>query len=362
MKKVLVVICTSFVSYGGLATVMMNYYRAMDKTEMQIDFASTNEVSDELQKELRKKNSKYYCLGNRKKSPVMYFQKLYGVLKRNQYDVIHINGNSATMAVELAAAKMAHVPKRIAHVHNSRNLHTKLNMLLYPIMEKLITDRVAVSLESGQKLYKNKEFRMLNNAIDCQHFQYNPSVREKYRKELGYKNDSLVIGTLGKINKQKNHQFLIKVFSEVVKSNPNARLLLVGDGELREAIEQDIRKYGLEEFVLLLGMRNDVPELLSVMDLFAFPSLYEGLSLALLQAQASGLPCLVSNTISPEGCISDYCQMLSIDSIDGWVEAILRFEDMERDLASDRSRESLAKAGFDIETQSEVLRKVYLDS
>lgn len=185
MVRILVVITTSFVPYGGLASVMMNFYRAIDKTRFHIDFASTNlELNPKLALELKQNGSKYYGLGNRKKFIINYAKSLDRVLKNGKYDVIHVNSNSATATLELLVAYKNGIQKRIVHNHTSICDHKILNNLLKPVFNKLYTDAVACSDKAGKWLFTNNNFRVLNNGINADKFAFNASnrtfVRDKW--------------------------------------------------------------------------------------------------------------------------------------------------------------------------------------
>ena len=269
MKKVLVVITTAFVPTGGLATVMMNYYCQMDKANLQIDFASTNEAPDVLVNELAQNGSRYFCLGKRKHI-LQYFIRLYLCCKG--YDVIHVNGNSATATIELLAARLAGVKMRIAHNHTTKTEHPILHRVLLPIFRRSYTIGLACSEDAGNWLFGKGKFKVLKNAIDVDKYQYNPANRARFRDEFQIPQDAIVIGHVGKYNTPKNHFKLLEVFAEYHKRHEGAFLVCVGYGPLRRHIEERIAELGLERNVILTGERTDIPELLSIMDVFVFTS------------------------------------------------------------------------------------------
>ena len=247
MVKVLVIITTAFVPYGGLTTVAMNYYRHIDKTRFHIDFASTNKVLDsKLSAELEQNESKYYCLGNRKKDIFSYARKLNQVIKDSSYDVIHVNSNSATAAMELWIAKKNGVQKRIVHNHTSICDHKILNNLMKPFFDRLYTDTVACSVKAGEWLFGKVQFHVLNNGIDAEHYRYDQQKRREIRDKYGINESTVVIGHLGKIYKPKNHHYIVEIFDKYHKMNSNSCLFLVGDGEMRGEIEEDVRQRKLE--------------------------------------------------------------------------------------------------------------------
>ena len=216
MRKILIVITTGFVPYGGLTTVMMNYYRAMDKTSLQIDFASTNEPPKELLDELKANGSHYFNLGNRKKRLPRYLKNLKDVLKNNHYDIIHVNGNSTTMTIELLAAYTAGIKRRIAHVHNTTCDHMALNKLLTPIFKHCYTDACACSQKAGEWMFSNGKYEVLNNAIDLKRYCFDSNQCEKVREQYNILATDKVIGHVGKMVRQKNYEFILDVFEEML--------------------------------------------------------------------------------------------------------------------------------------------------
>lgn len=359
MKKVLVVITTAFVPYGGLTTVMMNYYRVMKKSDLQIDFASKNEIGKELTFEIAHHHSHYIQLPRRDKNYFKYFVSLLKLAKG--YDIIHIHGNSATTTIELLAAKLAGVSKRIIHIHNSQCTHVHIHRMLMPLFRRLYTDAIACSELAGDWIFGKNNFLVLNNAIDTQKFAYNASVREQLQLELGLSDNELIIGHVGKLIEQKNHRFLIEVFEKVNLRHSNSKLVLVGDGVLRKELEAIIREKCLQNKVILLGMRDDIYMLLQVMDIFVFPSLWEGLPLSLLEAQAAGLPCFASDEITNEVCLTNLVSMYSLkNSSEKWADEILRINISDRRENSINACNVLKDKKYDNQVVGNDLRKIYL--
>lgn len=296
--KVLMVITTSYVSYGGLTTVAMNYFRNINRDAFEIDFASINDCSKSFDKELRDSGSRYYKLPHRTKSPISYMRVLYKVCR--DYDVIHVHGNSATTVLELLPAKLTGVKKRIIHIHNTKSEHTILHSLLSPLMKYLMTDAVACSDAAGKWIFTDSNFKVLNNAIDLTKYSYSNELRFHMREKYRIDENMLAIGHVGKFVEQKNHMFLIDIFKKIVQKNSRVKLMLVGDGGMRNKIEEKIKTEGLESQVILCGIQDNISRFLSVMDIIVFPSLWKGLPLSLLESQANGLPCVASDVITSE--------------------------------------------------------------
>lgn len=362
MVRILVVITTSFVPYGGLASVMMNFYRAIDKTRFHIDFASTNlELNPKLALELKQNGSKYYGLGNRKKFIINYAKSLDRVLKNGKYDVIHVNSNSATATLELLVAYKNGIQKRIVHNHTSICDHKILNNLLKPVFNKLYTDAVACSDKAGKWLFTNNDFRVLNNGINADKFAFNASNRTFVRDKYHIDDSKVVLGHVGKIYKPKNHLYLINVFNQYLKRNNNAILLLVGDGVMRKKVETEVKSLGIECNVIFAGMQTNVEAYLSAMDYFVFPSIWEGMPLSVIEAQAAGLNCFISDTIDSDVIVTKDVTSLPIIEVDEvWSSVIPTNLPENREARSKENIARIKEAFFDSNACCKVLEKIYL--
>lgn len=358
MHKILVVITTGFVPWGGLTTVMMNYYRAMDKTGMRIDFVSCNAAPSSLIDELSLNGSWYIQLSDRKKHTVRYVRDLCKILRHEQYDVIHIHGNSATMLIELLPAWILGIKRRIVHVHTTKNSHRLAHAAMKVPMNLLANMRLAVSEEAGHYLYVSRKFTIMRNAIDTARYQFNHDSRLRCRREWGISDSAYVIGTVGKMYEPKNQIFLVEVFAKVLDRLPDAKLLLVGDGILRRKIEDRIKVLGIENACILTGMQEDAADFLCAMDCFVFPSIWEGLPLALLEAQANGLPCVVSDTVAKEAAMLDNIKFLHLDDFGGWIDELLYKSNAERE-DNEVVQKKFAEKGYDITINANVLRECY---
>ncbi len=359
MKKILIIITTEYVLYGGLTTVMMNYYRAMDKADLKIDFASTNIPDRILLEELGKNGSKYFYLGNRKKKLFRYLSRLNYLLKNNRYDVVHVNGNSSTMMLEMAAAKKHNVSVRIAQTHTTCSSYPLLNRLLRRGLKRTYSKAVAVSQKAGKCLYGQDDFLVLSNAIDVDKYRFDETTRMTLRQQLGIR-EKFVIGHVGKIYEPKNHMFLLKIFSELRKIRDDACLILVGGGPMEAEIKEECRRLGIEDDVIFAGMRLDVENFLQAMDVFVFPSLWEGMPLALLEAQASGLRCIVSSEVAEEAkCLESFVFKNLSDGAASWAEEINR--PLSTNLTRRAALQCLTDKGFNIHFEAVKLRKLYLE-
>lgn len=358
MRKVLIVITTAYLPTGGLAGVVMNYYRKIDMNNLQIDIASTNEAPDMLVNELAQNGSRYYCLGKRL-HVLSYIFHLYKLCKG--YDVIHVNGNSATTVIEHLAAKMAGVKKRINHNHTSIPDHKTTSDILYPLFNKLVTDKVACSDLAGNWLYGAGNYLLLRNAVDVEKYKYSQEKRQYVRKRFGISDDCTVLGHVGKIYKPKNHPYLIRIFAEYRKLIPNSKLLLVGDGVMRQEVETLVDELDLSSFVIFAGLRTDIPEMLQAIDYFVFPSIWEGMPLSVLEALSSGITCIISDHITKDVMIGSHIHSMAIEKEPmEWAKYINEYQLPMRMDACKESANAITEAGYNIKTEAGKLREIYL--
>lgn len=295
--KVLIV-CTVPFDTNGIVSVIMNYYGNMKNSEIQFDFAVHSAVNDTYKKMIEKNHDRVIVFPNRKKQSVSYIRKLRKLLKKENYDIMHVHGNSAMMEIELFAAQGLDV-KKIVHAHNTQCTYQVFHKLLYKKFMKSYDYALACSTAAGEWLYKNAHFRIFNNAIHAEKFTYSPQVREEVREELGLKQE-LVLGHVGLFVRAKNHRFMLAVLKELLKQEENVILLLIGDGELKREIEELSEQMGIKEHIKFLGKSQRVPEYMQAMDIFIMPSFHEGLPLVGIEAQAAGLPCVFSEQVTRE--------------------------------------------------------------
>lgn len=268
----------------------------------------------------------------------------------------------------LFAAKCAGVPVRIAHSHSTTNKKEKkknlMKQVLRPFSKVFATDYMCCSELAGRWLFGNKEYDkgnvyLLNNAIDLDKFKYNDSLRKKKRKEFGIKDNTLVIGHIGRFVAQKNHDFLIDIFNEIHKKNNNSILLLAGQGPLMEDIKNKVKELNLDDNVKFLGQRNDANELYQAFDVFLLPSLYEGLPVVGVEAQAAGLLCYLSDDMTKETKVLDITKFMSLNNTpEEWADNIL--DDVKKYKRIDTSKEMTAK-NFNIKEEAKKLEEYYLN-
>ena len=259
-----------------------------------------------------------------------YLKALEELFRKKHYRIVHSNVNTLSV-FSLYAAKKAGVPVRISHSHSTSNpKEWKRNIIkniLRPFSKKYATDYFACSELAGRYLFGDKTFdqgkvKIIHNAIDLDKFKFDPDARKKLRKELGIDDKTIVIGHVGRFVQTKNHHFLVYAFKKYHNKNPNTKLLLIGTGPLEEKIKAQVKKHNLEDSVLFLGQRNDTNKLYSVMDIFCLPSLYEGLPVAGIEAQAAGLPCVYSDKVTIEADAANNTYYASIKNIYSYLQTL----------------------------------------
>ena len=348
---------------GGVEAVVMNYYRNIDKEKIQFDFICDSDSTDIPYKEIEDLGGKVILVPPYQKI-FKYHKELKRVLKEGNYKIVHSHINTLSV-FSLYAAKKAGVPVRIAHSHSTTNKKEwKKNLLkqvLRPLAKKYATHYFACTEHAGRWMFKDKEVNkgnvyILNNAIDLDKYKYSKKTRDKKREELGIKENAFVIGHIGRFMPVKNHQFILDVFNEIHKENKNAILLLAGKGPLLEEMKGKVKELKLTRYVKFLGQRNDVNELYQAFDAFIFPSLYEGLGMVAIEAQVSGLPCVVSTEVPSIVKVTDCLEFLELeDTVNTWKNVLLDKTNEKR-----KSHiEEVRKAGYDIKEEVTKLEKKY---
>ncbi|MBR4830300.1 MAG: glycosyltransferase family 1 protein [Bacilli bacterium] len=361
MKKVLVVGFTE--NPGGIENVVMNYYRNFDRKEVQLDFLySTDSIA--FEKEINDMGGKTYHICSKHSNMFKHKKELKEFFKEhaNEYSSIWVNFCNITNLDYFKLAKKYGINKRIIHAHNSQNMGSKLKGILHKINKLFIasyaTDYWSCSDDASDWFYTKKirdKVLVVKNSIDLDRFKYDSNTDKKYRKELNTEN-KFVIGNVGRLHFQKNQMFLLDVFNEIKKVEPNAELLLVGEGEDREKITNKINELGLNDSVQMLGARDDVPALMSSMDVFLFPSVFEGLGLVLVEAEAIGLPIVAaSDDIPHEVKMSSNFTFVSLnDSLDKWRDEVLKFKNTKKE----DNTKSLQENGYDIKLEVKKIQEL----
>lgn len=359
---------------GGIETFVMNCYRELRKKDIVFDFINYFD-RDKVQfheEEVIKYGSKIYKTGsmNYKNPLIRHIHKcksLYKFLKFNKYDTIHIHASDSISLEDAIIAKLAGVKKIIVHAHNTNiNKSDKLYIIkkmfhncvkrywAYAATDYFACSEVAAEWLFSKELIESKSIKIINNAINPLEYKFNDEIRKNIRKKLNIE-DKFVIGHIGRFTYQKNHEFLIEIFSELIKVVPNSTLLLIGSGELEEKIKNKVEEYNLSECVIFYGVSNECSVLMQAMDVFILPSHFEGLPLVGIEAQASGLKVISSNNVSKQMKITDNVKYIELTKpIQYWIDEIKGEYNRKKDMS-----QKIEKAGYGIVGVSKTLAEYY---
>lgn len=356
---------------GGIETYLIEQFRHLDKSKIDYDFVNiTGEYSICYEDEILASGSKIFKVVSRHKNPLLHYWQWFNILLQNKgvYDVIVLNTNSLEYVFPLVLGKIFGIPVRVIHSHNSgfENKQGLARRLLVGMNKKLLAWsanlRFACSQFAGQWMFKDNPYHVIYNAIDIHKYDADPIVREETRNALGLRTE-LTLLHVGRFSYQKNHSFLLDIFKEVHRIQPDSVLLLVGDtteeSEFLTEVKRKIKAYGLENVVRLLGRRDDVNKIMQAADVLVMPSFFEGLTVVGIEAQASDLPLLLSDTVTKELGLLPSTQFISLEAgPTAWAKAIVNSKQHNR-----QSRyEELKAAGYDIGNETERVEKLLIDA
>lgn len=358
---------------GGIETLIMNIYRNIDRNVVQFDFLTHKGSGGIYEDEIRSLGGKIYEMPVLKRGGKTNYFKIFSYRKalksffkeHPEYKIIHGHmTNTATIYMPIAK-KYGKVEVCIAHSHQSEKtpgLSGVVTNILQKRLPKVATDYFACSEKAAEWIYPKSyieegKVHVLKNGVDVNKFTFNPEVRKAVRDELGI-NDKYVVGNVARFKEQKNHTFLVEIFKAFHDIVPDSVLLLVGDGELRKDIEEKTTKLGIRDSVRFMGIRNDVYELMQGMDMFLLPSLFEGLPVAGVEAQATGLPMITSTEVTTESDITGNCKFIPLSSSPAeWAEEMVQFKNtfIRKDMT-----EYINENGFNIINTANWLTDFYI--
>ena len=348
----------------------MNYYRNIDKDKIQFHFLCDEDSTNIPYEEIEKMGGKVIIIPPYQRL-FEYQKELYRIFKENNYKIVH--SHISTLSVfPLRIAKKAGVPIRIAHSHSTSNKKEwKRNLIkniLRPFSKLYANQFFACSELSGrwlfgEKAFKNDKIKIINNAIDLEKFKFNKEKRNEIRKKLKIDENIILVGHIGRFVTQKNHEFLIDVFNEIIKKrkqeNFDSKLILIGQGNLKENIIEKIKYLGLQDYVIFTGQTTNVSDYYNAMDIFVLPSLYEGLPVVGIEAQANGLLCEFSTDMTKETKVLNTTKFISLkETAKKWAEIIL--EDY-KNFKRKNSFDEMTKKNFNIKEEAKKLEKYYIN-
>lgn len=354
--------CVNNMHRAGLETMIMNYYRSVDRSRIQFDFLTHRPFRSDYDDEIEAMGGKvYYAPRLTPQNYPAYFSFMKKFYKEHpEYKIVHSHIDSMSY-LPLLAAKKAGVPIRIAHSHSTKidkDFKYPLKQLFRSRMGKVATDYVACGKDAGKFLFKKDDVLVIPNAVQADGFLFNSSTRDAMRKELDL-GDRFTVGHVGRFTYAKNHPFLIEIFSEILKIKPNALLLLVGTGELEETVKAKVEEMGVSHAVRFLGVRSDVTAINQALDAFVMPSFFEGVPVVGVEAQFADLPCFFSTAVTREVEFSKKCYFTDLGcSAKEWAELIVKESNQKREAkAYEDSRYRVTNAVQILEKHYEELLK-----
>lgn len=346
---------------GGLETMIMNYYRNIDRNKVQFDFLVHRDFEADYDKEILKLGGRIYHISRLIPWSRKYKKELeIFFMQHKEYEIVHVHQDCLS-SIALKCAEKQGIQIRIAHSHTANAVKD----LKYPIKEyykkkipKYATHLLACGSKAGEWMFPGKKYTIVKNAIDLENYRYSKDISFEVKKKFRLEK-SLVVGHVGNFTRAKNHDFLIEIFKEIYEATPNAKLLLVGGGNGMDMIKEKVISMGLEKQVVFSGVRDDVNKMMQAMDVFVFPSLYEGLPVTLIEAQAAGIPCVISDRISKECIVTN--GLVSVMKLDEspkkWAEVIINKSEITKKSHNDE----IAACGYDIKNEAEKLVEFYFN-
>ncbi len=349
---------------GGTESLIMNWYRNIDRTKIQFDFLVRSPDNNYLE-EITALGGRVFYTASFPKHFVRNYQETKAVLAKKEWDVIHVHGNAAMYMLPLRLAKNLSYTHRIMHSHSIKaqnNVFSLIHNLDRTKLPAFATQYLACSAAAGKWMFADHAFTLSRNAIDVDSYRFVAEVRTKTRKNLGIEN-KFVVGHVGRFAAPKNHAFLLNVFAEMKRDCPESILMLIGDGELETTIKAKAEQLGIADSILFMGRRSNVGELMSAMDIFVLPSLYEGLGIVLVEAQCNGLPCVVSQEAYNEE-VNVYPDRVSVLPLscgaEAWAAHILSKASIQVNRNVDL--DILRECGYDMKTEITKLEELYLQA
>jgi len=350
---------------GGVERMLFNYYRVMNRNQIQFDFIVHSEEKGLLEDHFIQMNSTIFRIPTRQQSLIKNFALTKRIIKRGNYDAIHVHLDMMSI-IPLFLAMIFGIKIRIAHSHMAtkpKGLLGRFKNKVFSFLIKAFANKLfACGIDAGISRYglttiKSNKVKVINNAIQISDYKFDESIRQVIRDEYQIENNEILIGHVGRFTQQKNHEFIINLFKKIYETNKRTKLMLVGNGELEDEIKLKVEKMGLGNNIIFCGIRDDVNKLMQAMDILILPSKYEGLPVVLVEAQCSGLSCLVSDTITKEVNVTGRIKYLSLNSeIKDWVNTAFEMLKTNNRL-NNKSYVDIKNAGYDIE-----IEKIHLEN
>lgn len=358
----ILIVNTATTRRNGITSVIFNLLESIPKVDLQIRYVAKNQPDEEYRQRIERLGGELVVIPREIKHPLRYVRQLAKAARG--CDAIHAHGNSATLVLEMMAAKMAGVPLRIAHSHSSSCSMLMIHKVMGPLFRRLCNGRLACSKVAGKWLFGKRQFDVVNNGVNTETFKFDAEKRASIRKELGLQDSEILVGHVGNFNYAKNHPFICDVFAAYHKLNPNSRLILIGAGETMVDFKSRISSAGIEESVIFTGSVPNAADYISAIDVILMPSIYEGLPLTLVEEQANGLNCLVSDAITRDADLTGNLHYMSLDKgAEEWAKRLSQLAEKtkteSRKKTSAEAIERIKAGGFDIRTEAANLLSYY---
>lgn len=358
MNKIKILLTGMSDNLGGIETYIYNLYKNADKEKFEFSFLVFDYGKKVCyEKELEKKGVKFYKITPRTKNYFKFLKDLKEVYKNNKFDYIHFNLMDFSCFERITYANKYSKAKIIIHSHCGSSNYLKGNHLRTAILNKLGKYKIrkipyiraACGKQAGEYMFGLEEYLIFNNGIDLEKFKYNQASRQQIRSGLNIKNDTIVIGLIAAFLPVKNHSFLIEIFSEIIKQKKNYKLVLIGIGPTQDKIKHKVKELNIEEKVLFLGKRTDVDKIYSALDIYLMPSISEGLSISLLEAQVNGLKCYTSSEVDKNSNITGNVEFISLkNTAKEWANIIINSNNKrDKDVVKKVSEEYNAKKSYE---------------
>ena len=365
MKRLLCII--SSMNAGGAETFIMKLYRKLDRSKYQIDFCVNRKEECFYDNEIKTLGGQIYKIPSKSENIHLFKEGLSAIVKNNHYEYVLRITSNAMGFYDLKIAKASGAKRCIARSSNSSDgggikawlAHLAGKVLYRKYVDiKIAPSDLAAEYTFGKKAYVNGEVYIFRNALDFEQYKFDEVNRAIVRGEFGISDSTLVIGHIGRFNQQKNHAFLIRIFNEILKIKNDSKLFLVGNGILEDEIKKTVNDYNIADKVIFAGVRKDISNVMSAFDVFAFPSFYEGMPNVIIEAQANGLNCVLSDTVTKEADITGLLKYCSLnDSAERWAKNILDCANKPRV----DTKQKFIKAGYDIESSIKQFQQIVFE-
>lgn len=366
MKPKRVLICGFTGNYGGMEAYIMNIYRNIDRTKLQFDFLYPYEDKMAFSDEVLKLGGHIYHVPSRKKSPAAHYRLLKKLFKEHQFAGMYYQCNQKLHTLEIFKyAKRYGVKHRVVHSHNSTQIESsKINAyrekLIEMNMDKYATDYFACSRDAGKWMFPGKGYTVINNGVDITRFRYDTGIRDSLRREMNIDDNTVVLGTVGRLSEQKYPEFMVEAFREYHKLNPDSVFIHIGAGEKEREMLELVAKYELGNEYFLVGKKDNVYDYMNVMDGFVLSSRYEGFPIVLVEAQSTGLGCIVSDVITEDVNITGKISYVPLGNPSEWAAAIDAVISRDKGRREDQTAR-IKELGYDIVSVSESIQKYFTE-